>query len=108
MAIEEVQHELARAFVHRLIGGISTDVVIRARPLRGGLESDAVVEVTAVCRDAGYRRRSVSFVMKRLPGDARREASIYERFAVQDAAAIMPQLLGIRRERGAVVLLLER
>ena len=67
---------------------------VRVEPLRGGLES-AVVRATMTRRpaDAPVPGR---FVVKRLTGDARREAEIYDLLWQQRPAPPAPRVLGVQ------------
>lgn len=82
---------------------------LEIRPLRGGLESSGVAEVTARFSDARDRPRSAAFVVKALEGTPAREADIYQRLVSPLGGGIAPALLGIERDGPARCLLfLER
>jgi Ser/Thr protein kinase RdoA (MazF antagonist) len=100
-------HSLA-AFVAQCWGE-PRGLILKARPLRGGLESSGVAEVTARFSDAQGRPRSFSFVVKRLEGKPAREADIYLRLVSLLGGSIAPALLGVEHEGVARCLLfLER
>ena len=82
---------------------------LEVRPLRGGLESAGVAEVTARFSDAHDRPRSAVFVVKALEGTAAREPDIYQHLVSPLGGEIAPALLGIERDGPARCLLfLER
>ena len=82
---------------------------MKVRPLRGGLESAGVVEVTACFSDARGRPRSSGFVVKLLEGKPAREADVYLHLVSPLGGEIAPAMLGVEREGPARCLLfLER
>ena len=103
-----INRDRLTAFVARSWGeprGLRLEV----RPLRGGLESAGVAEVTARFSDAQDRPRSTRFVVKALEGAPAREADIYQHLVSPLGNGIAPALLGIERDGPARCLLfLER
>jgi hypothetical protein len=85
-----------RALIERG-GGTPGQLQLRPRRLGGGLEAAAVTRVGARYRDERGRSRSLAVVLKRIVGDAGREALLYERLVAPHAAALSPQLLGLDR-----------
>lgn len=83
------------------------DLRMEARPLRGGLESRAVVAITARFRDREGRPRLLRVVAKHLSGRALRELSVYGGLVERRAAEIAPRVLGIHVAPGRGVLFLE-
>ncbi len=71
---------------------VSLDVL----PLPGGLESAAVARVSARWVRPSGRVSSMSFVAKRLEGDAQREAELYNVF-LNSEADLAPRLLGAEK-----------
>lgn len=108
MGMPGVSADRLAAFVARCWGeprGLRLEV----RPLRGGLESAGVAEVTARFSGARDRPRSAAFVVKALEGMPAREADIYERLVSPLGGGIAPALLGVERGGPARCLLfLER
>lgn len=101
-------HAALSAFVSRHWGSL-TELRIRTRTLRGGLESPAVLAVEARFRDRWDRLRCEAFVVKLLSGEPAREACIYERLVTRCAADLAPALLGVERlEAGGCLLVLEK
>ncbi|MGH2355837.1 MAG: phosphotransferase, partial [Chloroflexota bacterium] len=73
-------------------------VRLTLRPLRGGLQAMAVAHVAAQFVDRQGRRGAETLVVKRLDGEARREAAIYRSVLRTSGAtqrAAVPRLLGI-------------
>jgi len=68
---------------------------IEVRPLRGGLESSAVLQVTMEFQDRLGRRRTSKIVAKRLDGAGAREAAIYQRLVSDHARDLAPRLLAV-------------
>lgn len=105
-SIESSEREWIRGIFQARYGRI---VRFRAdeRPLRGGLEAVSVVRLTASFSDPRGREHRVPLVVKRLEGAAARELEVYQRLLGSHAAELAPQLLGARRSRAGVELLLE-
>lgn len=70
---------------------------IERQPLRGGLESAAVEQVTARYRDSLGRKRLLRLVIKELVGPARREVEVYETLVAPHGAELAPRLLDVQR-----------
>src|SRR5687768_6903909 len=82
---------------------------LQIKPLRGGLESSAVLLVKADFKDSRGRRRNFYMVVKRLEGAAAREVSVYEHLVAQHAREIAPRLLAAdHHDNGGSTLYLER
>jgi hypothetical protein len=75
------------------------------RKLRGGLEADHVVHVSAVYRDPEQRHRRIQFVVKALAGPARREGRIYADYLRPHWGGLCPRLLGSEDTAGGQTLL---
>jgi hypothetical protein len=80
-------------FVSRSYAVESSEIHLDTRPLRGGLEAAGVERVVARFSH-GYKRRTATFVVKRLDGPARREADLYREFLASEQT-MAPRLLGI-------------
>lgn len=104
----EVNLRSVGEILNRLHGERPRRPRIEVRPLRGGLESSAVLQVTAEFQDGRGRRRSSKFVAKRLEGTGIREATIYRRLVAAHAHDLAPRLLAVDRpESGSSFLYLE-
>jgi hypothetical protein len=76
--------------------GTRTDAVqLETQPLRGGLESAGVFRVTAWSGGGATMRQKRSMVVKRLQGNARREARVYQEILGVMRADCSPALLGV-------------
>jgi hypothetical protein len=95
------------SFVAERLGLAPRDLEYEARPLRGGLESAAVLEIVLRYRDRQGARRMFRFIMKRLQGDRAREAGIYEHVMPVAARSFAPNLIGVHSVDGEVRLCLE-
>jgi Phosphotransferase enzyme family len=84
------------AFVAREHHVPASTVSLDMRPLRGGLESAAVARVSARWTQPTGRASSMTFVAKRLEGDAQREAELY-RVHLQTEAELAPRLIGVEK-----------
>jgi hypothetical protein len=84
-----------RALIERMHSAVPRELRLHPRPLRGGLEAVAVSRLAARYRDDRGNRRTVTMIVKRLAGAARREALVYERLVAKHAADLSPRLLGL-------------
>jgi hypothetical protein len=82
------------AFARRHLGDAAAPVHLEAYPLRGGLESAGVFRVQVRSGGASSRRRTASFVVKRVSGRGRREVRAYETLLRSSNAIVAPRLLG--------------
>lgn len=73
----------------------ATTPLLDIRPLRGGLESPAVCEVSARFPGSGDRLRQESFVVKLLEGQPVREAGVYRDLVARSADDLAPALLDV-------------
>lgn len=91
--------------VARSLTGVEGPFGLRVQSLRGGLVADEICHVRA---DYGAeRRRTVSFVAKRLCGTDRREAEIYDSVVPHAGRAVAPHLYAVGRDRRDLLLALE-
>jgi hypothetical protein len=96
-----------REFVSHFTGADPGSLVITARSIAGGLESDAVFSVSA--RFSNGRQRCFNFVAKVLRGNAVREGRVYLALASSAARAMSPRLYAAADlEGGRRVLFLQR
>lgn len=104
VAIEFLSDRLRRRIFGRSTGRIS----VRAQPLGGGLEADAVHLVRAAGRDVNDRRVERTYVRKVAQGVWTREAEIYREVLHRHGANLAPRLLAVERPaRATAVLCLE-
>jgi hypothetical protein len=82
------------AFARRYLGDAAAPLQLEAYPLRGGLETADVFRVQVRSITASCRRRTASFVVKRVSGRARREVQAYETLLRRSDAILAPRLLG--------------
>jgi hypothetical protein len=82
-------------FVARSHAVEPSGIDLHTQPMRGGLEATGVARVVARFA-VGNKRRTATFVVKRLDGPARREADLYRDF-LTSASTMAPRLLDIDR-----------
>jgi hypothetical protein len=100
--------DLIRDVVRRMGGDAAAAAPITLKPLRGGLEGQAIDLVTARHQDTAGRPRMIRFVVKRLGGWAAREACVYERLVAAHAGRVSPRLLAVDRpSEGRAVIYME-
>jgi hypothetical protein len=95
--VQRVHPGALEELIARQTGIVPRDLRLQVRPLRGGLVSASVEQVTARYLDGRGRQRVTSFVVKKLDGDARREAAVYEGLAGTRLRGLAPALLAIDR-----------
>lgn len=88
------------------LGGPVRDIALRAQPLRGGLEAQAVSRITLRCRDHAGRARTLKFVAKRVAGAARREADVYRKLLSRADVRVAPHVFGIHETADEAALLI--
>ena len=94
--------------LEQLHGGPLRRLRIYARPLQGGLQSLAVLRLTADFHDRVGRRRRACLVAKRLDGAMAREAAIYQQFVAEHRHELAPRLFAVDQQSdGRSVLYLE-
>jgi hypothetical protein len=79
---------------------------LKATPLTGGLVSESVQSVAAHYADGGGRARVDKFVLKRLTGQACREADVYKALSGTSIGQLAPVLIGINRQMDGTVRLI--
>jgi len=97
MAARPDDTRLIGTFLHQLEGAPARRLRLKRRPLQGGLQAEAVLQVAAHFRGRLGHARSLTFVMKRLSGTAAREALVYERLVAAHARHLAPRLLSAER-----------
>jgi hypothetical protein len=103
-----IERASIQKIIERLHGRRPRQLRLHLRPLRGGLDSLAVLRVTASFRDRRGRRRISNIVAKRLQGSGAREAVIYQQLVTEHAQELAPRLLGVDHQSdGQSVLYLE-
>jgi aminoglycoside phosphotransferase (APT) family kinase protein len=85
-------HARLTTFVESRYGAAPESVRLNLRPLNGGLDSAAIAQVNAHYRRGSRREQAATFVVKRLDGDQRREAHVYQAL-VPSGVAPAPRLL---------------
>jgi hypothetical protein len=89
--------------VGRVVGGTPSSLVLRERPLRGGIGGAAVTEFLSRFVDPGGRPGTLRIVAKHLVGHAAREALVYERLVLPHVPFLGPPVLAIVPARDDVV-----
>lgn len=97
-----------RSAAERLAGPRRGPVSLELRPVRSGMEADAVWDATARWSSPDGRRNGFRFFAKRLSGATRREALVYRWLSRLEVADLAPRLLDAVEDGPAVTLLLER
>lgn len=98
---QTVNRERLAKFVEWHARGTAHDLLLRTKPLRGGLVSESVLHVSARFRDPSGKPKATNFVVKRLDAESAREAAIYHALSSSAAARLAPELLGVEHEHGA-------
>lgn len=83
-----------RAFAARYCAEQEERVRLRVRPLHGGLQSAAVVRITAHFSGPAKKRPDVHFVAKCVTGQHRRETAVYNQLLAKTEYRLAPHLLG--------------
>jgi Ser/Thr protein kinase RdoA (MazF antagonist) len=80
---------------------------VRIHPLRGGLQAAGVFRVQAQLRRPAGRLHLAQFVVKRVHGEMRREAGVYQALQTHGAGAMAPRLLDVMHTGATALLFLE-
>lgn len=99
--------EEIRTLLQREEGRQVHELVLRLRPLTGGLEAQGVTHVSARYRCEAGKPRRTAFVIKQMAGVALREAHVYAMLQTSGADGFAPRLLGVHEWSGQPVLCLE-
>jgi aminoglycoside phosphotransferase (APT) family kinase protein len=89
-----------------LLGARNGSLRLETRPLRGGLDSAGVSQITARF-DAEGRQRSRRLVLKRLVGSQTREARVYAEVLVAMGSSLAPVVTAVRHKPDESWLVLE-
>jgi hypothetical protein len=106
--VDPALQDALRAIAARIAGRPPAQLSLDVHPLRGGLESDAVLLVTARLEGPRGRGWLVRFLAKRLSGPAVREADAYRSLVAPLVPELAPRLLGtVLLAPGTLLLALE-
>jgi hypothetical protein len=92
-------------FIERQYGG--TLHTVRIHPLRGGLQAAGVSRVQVQLRRPAGRLHLAQFVVKRVHGEMRREAGVYQALQAHGTQALSPRLLDVVQTGATTLLFLE-